>query len=182
MTVEDRILTFDRITFPYVTDGFKQWLIDVGYFTAPASIHHHGRYEGALFDHSYYVAKLLCEFTHKLDLKWRDGREDRSPVIVGLFHDLCKVDNYTIVSYDMGETEYWDYNNASILPGHGDKSVMMLQQHMDITEEEMMCIRWHMGAFEGEKVFNNYGRAVSQYPNVLWTHTADMVAARIIGV
>ena len=30
-----------------------------GFFIAPASIRHHGGYEGALFDHSYEVAKAL---------------------------------------------------------------------------------------------------------------------------
>lgn len=178
-TLEERIKTFDRMVFPYVTDGFKQWLIDNGFFTAPASINHHGKYEGALFDHSFAVAKLLCELTDSLELRWE---REQSPAIVGMFHDLCKLDNYAVVSHDMGETEQWEYNNAQILTGHGEKSVMMLQQHMDITKEELMCIRWHMGAFEGEKIFNNYGRAVNEYPNVLWTHTADMLAARVIGV
>lgn len=65
---------------------------------------------------------------------------------------------------------------------NGDKSVMMLQQHMQLTDEELLCIRWHMGAFDDKSMWNNYGQAVAQFPNVLYTHTADMVAARILGI
>lgn len=140
----------------------------------PASIHHHGAYEGALFDHSLTVANSLLSLTKRLELKWKDGR---SPLIVGMFHDLCKVDNY-----HKTENEAWEYNNATLLPGHGEKSVIMLQRYMQLTEEEMYCIRWHMGAFDEKENWNSYGRACTQFPNVLYTHTADMIAARILGV
>ena len=80
----------------------------------------------------------------------------------------------------------WTGNQRSIyttlLPGHGEKSVIMLQQHMNLTDEEMLCIRWHMGAFDDKEHWNSYGRSVTHFPNVLYTHTADMVAAHILGV
>ena len=155
----------------------KKWLIENGFFTAPASIHHHGAYSGALFDHSFAVT------TERLELKWQ---LERSPYIVGMFHDLCKVDNYTCTKKPtlspLLEGDSWEYNNATLLPGHGDKSVMMLQQHIQLTDEELYCIRWHMGAFDDKENWNSYGRAVTNFPNVLYTHTADMVAARILGV
>ena len=40
-------------------------LDSIGYFTMPASINHHGNYEGGLFDHSYAVAKELINLTIK---------------------------------------------------------------------------------------------------------------------
>lgn len=113
----DRIEQFEKLMNPYVSKEFRNWLIANGFFTAPASIHHHG-----------------------------------------------------------------EYNNATLLPGHGEKSVIMLQQHMSLTDEEMLCIRWHMGAFDDKEHWNSYGRSVTHFPNVLYTHTADMVAARILGV
>lgn len=88
---------------------------------------------------------------------------------------------YLYMHYQDGD-EAWEYNNATLLPGHGDKSVMMLQQHIQLTDEELYCIRWHMGAFDDKENWNSYGRAVTNFPNVLYTHTADMVAARILGV
>lgn len=177
-TEQDRIEQF-RKTMAYCMPyrfhhEFVDVLRDMGFFTAPASIHHHGAYSGALFDHSLTVANTLLSFTKRLELKWEDGR---SPLIVGMFHDFCKLDNY-----QQTDNEAWEYNNATLLPGHGDKSVIMLQQHIHLTEEEMFCIRWHMGAFDDKDNWNSYGRAVTRYPNVLYTHTADMVAARILGV
>lgn len=149
-------------------------LLERGFFVKPASIHHHGQYDGALFDHSYEVTMALVEMTEKLGLKWE---LPRSPYIVGMFHDLCKLDNYI-----KSDNEAWEYNNATLLPGHGEKSVIFAQQLMKLTEEEIYCIRWHMGAFDDKQMWNNYGRACTMYPNVLYTHTADMVAARIKGV
>lgn len=173
-TEQDRMKQFQNVMNPYVSEDFFQWLIEHRFFTAPASIHHHGAYSGALFDHSLAVTKALLSFTERLELKWQ---LERSPYIVGMFHDLCKLDNYTRTN-----NEAWEYNNATLLPGHGDKSVMMLQQHIQLTDEELYCIRWHMGAFDDKENWNSYGRAVTNFPNVLYTHTADMVAARILGV
>jgi len=136
MNENSRIKRFKQIMKPCVPDAFD-WnfiglLKEKGFFTAPASIHHHGAYSGALFDHSLAVTETLLFFTEKL--------------------------------------------------GHGEKSVIILQQNIQLTDEEMYCIRWHMGAFDDKENWNSYGRACTVYPNVLYTHTADMVAARILGV
>lgn len=159
----------------YINSEIVWRLKQMGFFIVPASIHHHGKYEGALFDHSYEVAKALVNFTEKLGLEWQS---ERSPYIVGMFHDLCKTDSY-IKTCD----EAWEYNNATLLPGHGEKSVIMAMALLGgLTDEEVCCIRWHMGAFDSKENWNSYGRACTEYPTVLYTHTADMVAARIKGV
>lgn len=174
MSIEERIRQFDLLMGCFVSDEFRAWLIEQGFFTRPASIKHHGACEGGLFDHSFAVTNVLADLTENLGLKWQ---QERSPYIVGMFHDLCKID-----TYQKSEDEKWEYNNATLLPGHGDKSVIMLQQHIKLTDEEMLCIRWHMGAFDDKANWNSYGRAVSLYQNVLWTHHADMYAARVVGV
>lgn len=51
-----------------------------------------------------------------------------------------------------------------------------------LTEEEIMCIRYHMGAFCDKSEWNDYTRAVHKYTNVLWTHQADMLASHVEGV
>lgn len=56
---------------------------------------------------------------------------------------------------------------------------MMITSHMQLTEEEVMCIRYHMGAYTDKSEWEYYGRAIEKYPNVLWTHTADMIASKI---
>ena len=151
----------------------------LGYFTAPAAISHHGNYIGGLYDHSKQVATELQNLTDQLGLRW--VRSD-SPIIVGMLHDLCKCDDYVL-----NDEGVWTYNKNKLLPGHGDKSVMMAQQVMmpaqgGLTDEEMYCIRWHMGAFDDKENWQCYSAAVKIYHNVLYTHTADMIASQIIGI
>ena len=145
-------------------------LNDIGFFTAPASVSYHGNKEGGLYDHSRAVADKLIDMTHELKLKWE---RPISPFIVGMFHDLCKCDQY--IHMDGAYT----YNDSLLLKEHGAKSIMILSQFMTLTEEEVMCIRYHMGAYQKDE-WDELGRAIEKYPNVLWTHTADMVAARIM--
>lgn len=76
----------------------------------------------------------------------------------------------------------YSYNPNILLPGHGDKSVILAQKIVDLTDEEMACIRWHMGAFDDKENWDKYGKSIEKYPNVLWTHTADMMAARIFKI
>lgn len=175
MTESDRIKKF----IEFMPTGFENTVSELqalGFFTAPASTKYHGAYHGGLFDHSLTVAENLVKMTKKLGLKWD---RERSPYIVGMFHDICKCDNY---KFDI-ETDKYIYNPDIIIPGHGDKSIIMLSKNMDLTDEEIACIRWHMGAFETDpKMWEYYGRAIEEYPNVLYTHTADMFASRIAKV
>lgn len=45
---QERIEQFSKLMAPYVSEKFKEWLIANGFFTAPASLKHHGAYPGAL--------------------------------------------------------------------------------------------------------------------------------------
>lgn len=59
---------------------------------------------------------------------------------------------------------------------------MLLSQYLQLTMEEILCIRYHMGAFVDQKEWNDYTLAIHECPNVLWTHTADMIAAHILEI
>ena len=118
----------------------------------------------------------LLRMTSNMRLHWE---REESPIIVGLLHDLCKIDLYDIVEDEHGTRI--EYDDCRLLDGHGDKSCIIALQYMDLTEEELMCIRYHMGAFaKGEA--EAYTRAAGYYPNVIWTHTADMIASQVNGV
>lgn len=172
MTKVDRMALYIQF-MPDATNLIKD-LDRIGFFTAPASVKRHGAYEGGLFDHSLAVAKYLVELTEKLGLTWKN---QTSPYIVGMFHDLCKCGLYE------KEEDGYHFNSELIIPGHGDRSVIMLQRFIRLTDEEIACIRWHMGAYETDtRLWNSYGKAVSKYPNVLFTHTADMYASKVLGV
>ena len=169
-----------------VSDDMMEYLTAYGFFTAPASTKYHGNYEGGLLEHSYMVTKYLLTLTQDNHLIWHKAR---SPFIVGMFHDLCKIDQYRHPAsgliadgVNVMDSFKWEYNPDTLLKGHGDKSVMLLSQFYTLTNEEIMCIRYHMGAFTDKSEWNDYTRAVSQYPNVLWTHQADMLASHVAGV
>lgn len=175
MTKQERIAwfrnEFDLYRSPIMTYDVMEHLENVGYFDAPASANHHGAYEGGLFDHSKAVYENLVKLTKSLGLKW--PRED-SPFIVAMLHDMCKCDQYEKVG------DGWKYRTDTLLTGHGAKSVMMLAAlDFPFEEEEIACIRYHMGAFTDSKEWNSYTNAIHKYPNVLWLHTADMMAAHI---
>lgn len=152
--------------------AFENFLMTGGFMTAPASTKYHGAYEGGLLDHSLAVTNRLVDLTTKNGLVWQ---LPRSPIVVGLFHDICKCDQYVMLD---GQ---YQYNDKLLLKGHGDKSVMILSQFMSLTEEEVLCIRYHMGAYEKDD-WDGFDRAIRKYPNVLWTHTADMLASKVDGV
>lgn len=174
MTKDERISLWREI-MPSKT-YFLHDLYDLGFFTAPASTKYHGAYEGGLFDHSYSVTRNLVNLTERLGLIWE---REESPYIVGMYHDLCKCDNY-VKDFETGK---YVFAPNLIIPGHGDKSVIMLSKYIRLTDEEIACIRWHMGAYETDtKMWEYYGRAIEAYPNVLYTHTADMIASKIEGV
>lgn len=180
----DRIKKFEDFLMPVKSPyGMGLDLDELGFFTAPASTKYHGAYKGGLFDHSLEVAKALVELTENLGLKWE---RPESPYIVGLLHDLCKCDNYVELN-TLDEIapigQKYKYNPGLIIPGHGEKSVIMALRIVDLTDEEIACIRWHMGAYETDtKMWTYYGNAIEKYPNVLYTHTADMIASKIVGV
>ena len=155
-----------------LTDEFVDWLDSIGYFDKPASIKYHGTENGDLFRHCAEVAEQLLYLTDRLGLKWE---RDESPLLVGLLHDVCKCDDYV---FHRGK---WCYNGKR-LRGHGAKSVYMLNNHIELTKEETMCIQYHMGAFVEKDEWKLYSNAVHDYPNVLYTHTADMIASQILGI
>lgn len=164
------------------------FLTNQGFFKAPASTKYHGAYPGGLYDHSYRVYEQLLWLTGNLDSEFNRAE---SAFIIGMFHDLCKIDQYTMIIDDPGKIMFgssdpegmvfhYEYNKELLLSGHGDKSVMMLSQFMQLTEEEMLCIRYHMGAYEKDD-WTGYDLAIRKYPNVLLTHTADMYASKVDG-
>lgn len=142
----------------------------MGFFTAPGSTKYHDNYRGGLYQHSKRVTLILVSLTHSLNLKWQRAR---SPYVIGMLHDLCKADSYI----DRGT--HFEYNNQTTLDGHGEKSVMLAHHlGLQLTDEEVHCIRWHMGAYEGEPHWKAFDAAIQQYPNVLYTHLADMIDAK----
>jgi len=171
MTKADRIDLYKRF-MPEPMGVLK--LDELGFFEAPASSKYHGAYEGGLFDHSYEVTKYLIKVTDKLAIKWKS---ELSPYVIGMYHDLCKCGLYT-----KEPDGTYKYNKDVLLPGHGERSVILAQKILDLTDEEIICIRWHMGAYEDPKLWDTYHKAINDYPNLLYICLADMYASKVVGV
>lgn len=188
---------FEKTKLDTMKEGFNgligkaeiEKLVGLGFFDAPASISHHGNNPGDLFLHSFHVADILKTLTEQNNLVWQ---RPESPAIIGFFHDLCKCDNYICVVDEepiemfggntKGGKVHWEHNPEPQFAGHGDKSVMIASTLIQLTEEEMNCIRYHMGAFTDKAEWSHYTRAIHRFPNVLWAHQANMMAAHILGV
>ena len=166
MNNEDNIYEIDDETL----ERFVNYLDKIGFYTAPASTKYHLANKGGLYTHSLNVANNLLYLTGKLNLKWE---KERSPFLIGMFHDICKSDQYkflpngTIVRDETADQE------------HGAKSVSMLKAFFDLTEEEEACILYHMGSFTDRDKWSDYTNAIHDFPNVLWTHVADMMATHM---
>lgn len=160
-------------------------LDSLAYFMCPAGKTHHGAYIGGLYEHSKAMAQELSNLTNKLGLTWE---RPQSPVIIGFLHDICKVQQYDIIlDHEEKNGYHIEWNKKNILPGHGEASIYILQQFeiehpaFRLTDEEKACIRYHMGAYTNKEEWSSLDAAIKKYPNIIYTHTADMIASKIIG-
>jgi hypothetical protein len=127
------------------------------------------------------VAEILRELTDLNSIKWKSHD---SPEVIGLLHDVCKIGFYSVSMRNAKNerTGQWErvpyYTVDDAYPiGHGEKSVIMLLKHISLTNEEIVCIRWHMGAYEPKDNYMALGKAKELYPNLLWVHMADEMEA-----
>lgn len=192
-TEQKRIEDFMKYTAGIFSTYQMDRLREMGLFKKPASIKHHGKQEGDLYLHSKLVAMTLQEYTVRMELQWKDPR---APIRIGILHDLCKTDDYIMVNQEsetvnfsdgrticVEEDGYYGYNPFKKMPGHGVKSVIMaLQLVPELTDEEVMCIRYHMGPWEGKEEWEFVSRAIREYSNITWTMQADLFASQVMGI
>jgi hypothetical protein len=144
------------------------------FYRMPASAVHHCNHQGGLLEHSTDVWLNLQNLTEQLGLKWQDPS---SPFIIGMLHDACMIDAYMYnPDYDAWDLKVREARYLSL--SHAELSLAIIEElGIELTDEEKACIRWHMGAWEGN--WSEFTDAIHQYPNVLWVHTADMMATHI---
>lgn len=180
-------------------DGMPElmaWLERSDFYTALASTRFHGCYKGGLLEHSLNVYDKLSGFVSRYpDLKI----EPESVAVVALFHDLCKVNNYSadfknvkVYSETGSKSDAkgrydWEtqptFKTEDRLPlGHGEKSVIILQSYIKLTRDEIYAIRWHMGGFDNAVKGGDYGmgNAFELCPFAAMTHLADMEATYLV--
>ncbi len=178
-------------------DGLLTYLkTQTDFYTAPASSSGHGMYEGGLLEHSLEVYDNLLVINNAFKIKC----EPDTAIISSLLHDLCKTNFYKLdkkdrkVKDENGNDVLNSYGKPTWLPevyysfddklplGHGEKSIIIAQQHIPLTVEEIMSIRWHMGGFDdtGRSYSGGFAlsRAMDKYPLVTALQIADLAATR----
>jgi len=163
---------------------FLDWLNKTDFFTSPASTKFHSAFEGGLCFHCLNVYE---RFIKLLELNYGDDWQSvislESVTIIGLLHDICKVDTYKVEMRNVKVDGEWIqkpvYAVDDMLPyGHGEKSVYIINGFMRLTREEAMAINWHMGAFDTRVKGGNYSlsEAFYKYPVAAIFHSADFMA------
>ena len=179
-------------------DGVEDVITDLenlGFFSAPASAGHHLNVEGGLVLHSINTCKAalaVWEAMKPLEPSLQTEVSRDSLIIASLLHDVCKADRYVRsvkkrrnVLGQWEDTEGYKVSYKEFPMGHGEKSVIqLLCSGLDMTDAEMLAIRWHMGAwginmnsYEDQRC---YDTARALYPLVSIVQTADGLAASIM--
>lgn len=179
-------------------DGIEDVITDLeelGFFSAPASAGHHLNVEGGLVLHSINTCKAalaIWEGMKPLEPSLATEVKRDSIIIASLLHDVCKSDIYkrsikkrknALGQWEDCEGYKVSYKDFPM--GHGEKSVILLLcSGLDLSDDEMLAIRWHMGAWginmnshEDERC---YDTARALYPLVSIIQTADGLAAAIL--
>lgn len=179
-----------RENIEYVIEDLESF----GFFKAPASVRNHFNHAGGLVEHSlgvYDAAMMLRKgiIERRPDLATRLPED--SVTIAALLHDVCKADIYRLVTRkrknEIGtweDIEEYEVDYSGLPVGHGEKSVMrLLRMGLDLEDDEILAIRWHMGAWSVDttsiEMDKNYRQAIANTPLLPLIHTADTLASQI---
>lgn len=187
-------------------------LTKTDFFTAPASKRNHMATVGGLCRHSLNVDDALCEIMLTPGSLWNQYAIDHNITretiaVVALLHDICKVNFYVdgfknqktydpdkVAAADKwkrkkdGQGEFiWEtvpsYDIDDKFPiGHGEKSLFMISQYIDLSRDEIMAIRWHMGFTIPQPEWGTLNDAMDCSPFIIATHMADLTATHLMEV
>lgn len=166
-----------------------------GFFQAPASSTQHLNEEGGLVQHSLNVCKaalMLREQMLLLDPSLQSELKEDSCILASLLHDVCKANIYKLTTRKrktvIGTWEDYEGYRSSYVDfpmGHGEKSVvMLLLSGLEMSDAEMLAIRWHMGpwdvALTSYEATKNLDVARKKHPLCVLIQCADTLAAGIM--
>lgn len=179
-------------------EGVEEVIEDLermGFFTAPASAGHHLNVEGGLALHSLNTCKAglaVWEAMIPLEPTLKTEVKRESIILATLLHDVCKTDIYKRsvkkrknVLGQWENCEGYKVSYKDFPMGHGEKSlVLVLCSGLQLNDDEMLAIRWHMGAWginqNSFEDVRSYDTAQKLYPLVPIVRTADGLAAAIM--
>ena len=174
-------------------DKVVEGLEKLGFFDAPASSKHHLAEKGGLVKHSLnvcYQAEAIANAQIGLNPNLSKRLPSDSVRIVALLHDVCKSEIYKPElkhrkNPDGRWEDYYGYTqDYSYCPlGHGEKSVIrLLRMGLDLTNDEILAIRWHMAGWDladSYEAKGNFNAACEKSPLLSILIAADELATRI---
>ncbi len=191
---KDEYISLLRQTGREGIDSVVDYLDKAGFFRAPASVNRHLSRDGGLLEHSMNVYRMAMMLREQM-VAMKPETEQRLPIesvtITALLHDVCKANIYRkVTKYRKDANNRWesydgydtDYGRFPL--GHGEKSVvMLLHLGLELTNDEVLAIRWHMGAwdlpFQSYEAKSNIS-AASDVPLVAIIQAADALAAHVL--
>ncbi len=194
MTEKERFVEELKKTGRAGVDRVVAGLEELGFFTAPASTRFHGSVPGGLLHHSlnvYDEAMVIRESQLKFRPEMADKLMPASVAIAAILHDVCKAEVYKEVEKfrkdkDGKWEKYTTYGvDYSAMPlGHGEKSVIrLLRLGLELTDDEILAIRWHMHAFDipsSNEASGCFTAAGNKCPLLAVLIAADGLASRIL--
>ena len=197
LSAKDEFIELLRSTGRDGVDSLIEYL-DEGrnhFFSAPASVNHHLNHDGGLLEHSLNVCHAALKL-REMVIAMRPELEPRlkrdSVIIASLLHDICKADIYRPTRRKrkdaMGlwvEVDSYDVDYSNVPMGHGEKSAMMaLWGGLDVDQEELLAIRWHMTAWDlpmqSIEAMKSLNTARDQHPLCSLVQLADGIAANLL--
>ncbi|WP_253951907.1 HD domain-containing protein [Xylanibacter caecicola] len=193
--MKDEFVSLLRSTGRTGVDAVIGYLEKSGFFDAPASVQRHLSRNGGLLEHSLNVCRVALKLREAMTVL-KPGVEGRLPedsvIIASLLHDVCKSNIYhKTTKYRKNVQGRWepyegyevDYSRFPV--GHGEKSViMLLRLGLELTNDEIVAIRWHMSAwnlaFQSYEDKCNISAAAEGYPLLALIQAADGLAANML--
>lgn len=153
-------------------------LEESGFYEAPCSSKHHLCVKGGLLEHSLNV----FEYASKLAIAL--GVSVSTIVLPSLLHDIGKagingkahyVDNFLKTGKVSGPKPF-KVNDELLGLQHQDLSLMIASKFIELTEDEMVAIKYHNGLYTAD------GRDIKdkETPTMLIVHAADMWCSRVV--
>ena len=176
-------------------DDLVEELEDLGFFKAPASTKFHLNEDGGLVQHSLNVCKAALSMRKsmiELDDSLLEALPKDSVIIASLLHDTCKADIYKpTMKKEKNRFGMWcdvpgyDVDHSNFPLGHGEKSVIvLLRSGFELTDDEIMAIRWHMNAwdlpFQSYDIKSNFNKAKEICPLLSLVQAADCLASNLL--
>ena len=162
-------------------DNLIQALEKGGFYTAPCSGAYHLSEKGGLLEHSLNVADIAKKIAFILP----EAKNITSVIKCALLHDVGKmgqfgkpnyVENILKTTGKQSTTKPYVTNSDLLYVPHEIRSIQIVSQYVELTEEESFAILHHNGMY-GDLKYTLNGH---ETPLQMILHFADMWASRVV--